>query len=765
MEESKFPPSGYPLQITVFSYREAFKGGIVGKITAVDKDPYDTLQYTIGSPHYLSNDIEYFDVDGQDGTLVAITPLDDGKYRVNVSISDGKFTRSVNVDINVLVFSEEMVDNAILVTMGPITPEQFLTRYRTILVKVLAAELIENEEHIYVLSLQNTIHHIPGNGKIERISREIRESLDILLVIKKRNDHYYSRNELMTALQARRNRIHRKLSLQFFEVMKPVCTSDIKCSNQGKCVDDIVVNEDIILPINTRLNSIVAPVFKHIATCQCNQGYDGKECEHIINVCGHQPCPRHHICSATNINTKGYLCYCSKGFTGKYCQLNISKCNDLSCYYPAKPLSFMGRSYVQYSVSHLEESDSMQLSLFLRTRHPVGVISFISGIVDYSILEVIDGIVQYRWECGSGEGIVQKSNQRVDDGEWHLIDITREGTVAILSVDGGKSSSVSPGQNDILNINSEFMYFGAQISFRSTATNIDYGFVGCLDQITLDGKILQLSLGVDSNNESISLKKLIDVEPSCPNSLPAPGICGKQPCDNGGTCIELGSDRYKCSCLPKYSGKRCQVDEAPCSSSPCLNSGKCIESKNTFSCECSESLSGRRCEYGVHCNPNPCENRGRCEEGVRGPICKCHNFFGDRCQYDIDECTRNPCQNEGTCLNFVGGFSCLCGPSFTGKYCNVIISQDEPGGFRVSFKDVLIVFAAFIAFSVFIVIIGAWQRKKWKEKREQQNNHLKPTEHVKNDLSSADRTKRNSKICNVEADQVSCYCVAPDTCK
>ncbi|MCL4141305.1 UNVERIFIED_CONTAM: hypothetical protein GTU68_036035 [Idotea baltica] len=269
----------------------------------------------------------------------------------------------------------------------------------------------------------------------------------------------------------------------------------------------------------------------------------------------------------------------------------------------------------------------------------------------------------------------------------------------------------------------------------------------------MNGNSLPVDVSSVSPSGKVSLKRLANVELQCPESLPPPGVCGSHPCLNGGTCNELGN-RYSCSCLPRFTGNHCQIDTAPCSSSPCLNGGKCKVVGHNYVCKCPLKLSGKRCEYGVYCNPNPCQNGGRCEEGAQGPICKCQHFTGIHCEMDINECTRSPCRNSGTCLNLYGGFRCLCHANVTGEYCTEPL-QKPGSSFFLSFKEMACVLAILLAVIIIVLVIVAWQRRRWHCKRHQQNNRVKLTgHHVKNDLKANDVLKRNSKICNVEADQV-----------
>lgn len=125
------------------------------------------------------------------------------------------------------------------------------------------------------------------------------------------------------------------------------------------------------------------------------------------------------------------------------------------------------------------------------------------------------------------------------------------------------------------------------------------------------------------------------------------------------------------------------------------------------------------------------------------------------CQLDIDECTRNPCQSGGTCLNFYGGFKCICHSNVTGEYCTEAFEKPQSqSALNISLEELVCILAVFLGFVIAMLVLVAWQRRRWHQKRHQQNNRVKLTDHhVKNDLKANDVPKRNSKICNVEADQ------------
>ncbi|CAL4091043.1 unnamed protein product, partial [Meganyctiphanes norvegica] len=749
------------MTISVISYGVSYAGGLIGQVMAVDQDPYDTLHYSITPSVLMSRSVKYFDIDSQDGNLIALLPLDSGEYEVNVTVSDGLFDSSVSASVSVIIITEAMLSNSVIVRIGPLSATEFISHYQKIFIRAMINGLSIPETSLQILSIQSSIQSqsLASEENFTRKRRDVQRSLDILLVVKHENE-FLHKDELINQLALKQSEIKARVNIPQFLVLDSVCNNTVNCNGKGNCHDIIEMSDRLPLPIKTQTTSIVTPKFRQIARCQCYQGLGGARCETLVNACGYRPCAEYQDCTPTESNPRGYTCQCPLGHAGPKCEINLAKCKIPDCHYPLRPLSFKGKSFAQYNVPQQVQSSSLSLTLYIRTKFPVGYIMFSSGTVDYSILEVIDGFVQYRWDCGSGEGIVRVSTVRVNDGNWHMINFTREGSVAWLIVDKEISSGSSPGVQDTLNLDSEFVYIGAKVVqsiVPGTAFQLktSLGFVGCMDQITIDGREMPVSI-VSSSDGSPVLKRLVNVELQCHSELPVPGVCGSYPCFNGGVCHEDPISLYKCTCSFRYTGTQCQVDTAPCSSSPCLNGGKCIVVGHNYKCQCPSNLSGQRCEYGVYCNPNPCKNGGRCEEGQYGPICKCYHFSGATCEEDIDECLHhNPCQNGGTCINFYGGFKCLCKTNATGDYCTELIVYKLPNTpISISVENLILLLALFLAILIAILVLIGWQRRRWKKKHHVQNNTIKMQEmNVKNDLRNIDIPMRNSKICNVEADQ------------
>ncbi|XP_040334379.1 protein delta homolog 1 [Herpailurus yagouaroundi] len=153
--------------------------------------------------------------------------------------------------------------------------------------------------------------------------------------------------------------------------------------------------------------------------------------------------------------------------------------------------------------------------------------------------------------------------------------------------------------------------------------------------------------------------------------------CASTPCANNGTCVNLESGHYECSCAPGFSGKDCQEKDGPCviNGSPCQHGGTCVDDEGRAShasCLCPPGFSGNFCEIVANsCTPNPCENQGICTDIGGDFRCRCPAGFMDKtCSRPVGNCGADPCLNGGTCLQHTQvRYECLCKPEFTGPTC------------------------------------------------------------------------------------------------
>ena len=96
--------------------------------------------------------------------------------------------------------------------------------------------------------------------------------------------------------------------------------------------------------------------------------------------------------------------------------------------------------------------------------------------------------MQYRFDCGSGPGSVRVDSVTVSDGYWHTVSVERiSKNVRIIVDDMYTAEGSGPGTNDVLNLDSNDVFFGAQVDVLAPGVeHIQQGFIGCLQKIRID---------------------------------------------------------------------------------------------------------------------------------------------------------------------------------------------------------------------------------------------------------------------------------------
>ncbi|KAJ8970951.1 hypothetical protein NQ317_014059 [Molorchus minor] len=719
IEESQYPPIITPLEININSYLDEYPGGIIGKVYANDQDQYDTLTYSLSPTAGISYPThELFQINRTDGTLTALPRLDVGEYRLNVSVTDGKFYTHTIVKVNVEILSEDMLENSVGIRFRDVRPEVFIL----------------SSKDVIIISVQPSI-----DEDLLRAKRYINKDLDVLFTVRKPDEGFFSSEIIRKALNDNLEELEESTKLVVEEIIRPKCNN--KYCVYGVCQDHFSIDVTVIEPVSTDVTSFVSPMHAR------NLNVFVKKAMGAINAT-----PLSTNVLETHVKHTKYVS-----------QMHLKWDTPASALKGMLEPSVTGKSYSQYRIINKKSiEDQLSLSLRIRTVQPTGNLMHAAGKVDYNVLEIVNGAVQYRFELGSGEGIVRVSGIYVSDGSWHEIKLERDRNNAKITIDGTYTAQGSaPGVSDILNLQSDEMYLGAEVHQHPSILgfeDVQRGFSGCMDDIRISR--VSVPLHKSGENSVVVLKRFANVEFSCDTNiiLTPPGPCGSQPCMNGGTCRET-KNGYECDCHARYQGTLCELDTDPCASAPCLYGGKCTPTiAGDFVCECVLRLSGKRCEYGRYCSPNPCKHGGVCEEGDDGPLCKCRSFAGEFCEYDLNECESSPCQNGGTCINEIGSFHCICPSNVTGPYCaNLIYNTPISTTFYNITWEELIYFGIGAGILLLLIIMCISCRCYFKKarRRNMANNENLKDNIVLNSTRPHEMSefKRGSKLSNLEVNQ------------
>ncbi|XP_072119468.1 protocadherin Fat 3a isoform X1 [Mobula birostris] len=585
IEESIHKPTAIPLEIFISTMEDEFSGGVIGKIHATDQDMYDVLSYS-----FRSDQRSLFNINNQDGKIIALGGLDSGKYILNVSVSDGRFTVPVDVMVHVEQVTQEMLNNAITIQFENISPEDFiglhLHGFRRSLRNIFAAQ---KQDTIHIISIQ------PVSGT---------QKLEILLAVQIYRSGFYKTAYLIQKLTNAKREFENGLLIS--SIMDKSCPAE-DCQERN-CEPIVSAEPQSTIAYSTARISFVSPRYYKSLTCACN----GKLCPVVSDVCQDKPCPSDMHCVGGNEGRGPYVCQCPPG--------NLGECSGHAS------LSFAGNSYIKYRVAENSKRHELKLGLHLRTLQSNGVIMYAEG--EYCvILKIVDGKLWFQLDCGNGPGIIGISGRAVNDGNWHTVFLDLNKNFTSLALDDSYvERRRAPFHFHFLSIDSS-IYFGAQVpAARSLSsqkkTQVLGGFQGCLDSVVLNDNELPLQ---NKRSHFAEVAELTELKLGC---VLYPDTCARGPCQNGGSCVSLPSGGYQCNCLSQFTGNRCETEVTACYPNPCQNGGSCNPIGNDFICSCTEGFVGLMCEEDIdECDIEECQNGGTCLNTLGSFQCNCTSGF------------------------------------------------------------------------------------------------------------------------------------------
>lgn len=234
--------------MTIISYRDEYPGGIIGRVFATDRDRLERLHYSLVSHSDRPDTAVLFDIDPHDGTLSAVARLPPGRYRLNATVSDGRFSGHATVDVLADTVTDADLQQAVVVRFREVTPREFVLAHRRGFTR--AARTLLGGLEPRVLSVQEAGVH-----------------LDVLIAAADGETLRRGLHAHLPALEAAARLVLDKLP-------RAACGG---CGG-GRCRERAVLSGPP-RAVYADVVSLVAPGHRLEARCECGPGRAGAHCE------------------------------------------------------------------------------------------------------------------------------------------------------------------------------------------------------------------------------------------------------------------------------------------------------------------------------------------------------------------------------------------------------------------------------------------------------------------------------------------------------
>ncbi|KAM4747111.1 protocadherin Fat 2 [Rhinophrynus dorsalis] len=264
IDQSRYPPSILPLEIFITTSEEVFYGNVLGKLHATDRDPHDTLIYSLAAEEEQRRGL--FSVGNVDGKVIALQSLHQGHYYFNVTVSDGTFSSLAQVHIFVWCFSEEALKHSLILRFNQLSPEEFIGDHWRSFQRFLGNLIHIDRQKIQMASLQKD---------------EESSSLDLVLVVRTASGSFYSPQGLAEKISTSAQELGQSVGLQVKNMFYLPC-QDKQCERRT-CQEKIQLDPMVLSSYSTARLSVITPQHTLQQVCSCNSSamrFDGNSYLH-----------------------------------------------------------------------------------------------------------------------------------------------------------------------------------------------------------------------------------------------------------------------------------------------------------------------------------------------------------------------------------------------------------------------------------------------------------------------------------------------------
>ncbi|XP_062826337.1 protocadherin Fat 2 isoform X2 [Anolis carolinensis] len=542
-QQSRYPPSALPLEIFATTNERAFRGGVLGKIHATDRDPHDTLLYTLVSE---ALEKRYFSVGATDGKIIADDGLPHGHYALNVTVSDGTFATTTTVHIHMWSFSQETLDKAVMLRFHHLTPEEFIGDHWRNLQRFLGSILETRRQNIHMASLQ------PSVGS---------DGVDLLLAIGEPRRAFYEPNFIASRIYQAAAEMDQRVGLQVKKVAHVPCY-EVDCTAQRACKETIQLDPGMVFTYSTARLSVLTLQHNLEQICSCNG-------------------------TALKFNGHSYVWYHHQGRRDWQMQLRVqthqlhaimlttngSNSAVLQLVNGIPHLGYRCRSgFIGNLSSNHFVSDRAWHSIFLEVKsHSIHLL--VDSLANASLqLPEACGASHSRRDLLIGGFVQHHQAQRVTSGFRGCLDA--------ITVDG----------RDLVALPKEK---------RSRGVVEEAGVRQCCPHTGVCRSNPCFNDGLCTEMKNGGYSCICPLQFSGDHCEVTDSLCESKPCLHGGTCALSEKGGYTCRCPDWYWGERCEKRAEKCQENPCLNSGRCLNSNGSIHCICPEDFQGAFCTQQI----------------------------------------------------------------------------------------------------------------------------------------------------------------------
>ncbi|XP_062386826.1 protein crumbs homolog 1-like [Sardina pilchardus] len=256
-----------------------------------------------------------------------------------------------------------------------------------------------------------------------------------------------------------------------------------------------------------------------------------------------------------------YSCECHRPYEGDHCQEE---------YVTARFGNEDAESYASFLVED-EPSETVALSLFIRTRRPQGLLLVLANSTSQYLRVWLD---EGRVKVQINNFETLASHGMVNDGQFHLVSVKIEQARVALFLSARSQGNI-PIRNILLQTGDR-LYVGGLPDRRASLAFGGY-FKGCVQDLRMSSKHLQF-YPIGTAVSSYVQESLVKVTRGCASD----NSCSANPCLNGGVCYSIWDD-FACNCPPNTAGQRCEKVKW-CELSPCPSSATCLPDADGFQC-------------------------------------------------------------------------------------------------------------------------------------------------------------------------------------